>query len=71
MSLALLLLHSAFNGPARACAVCFGKSDQVGLVTGITIGIFTLMGLTFAMIGGIFMTVRRIERARAAAEAAL
>jgi hypothetical protein len=65
MNLAALLLAGARD--AAACAVCFGKSDQVGLITGITIGIFTLMGLTFAMIGGIFMAVRRIERERAAA----
>jgi len=69
MSLVAALLSCAAVRDAAACAVCFGKSDNLGLVKGITIGIFALMGLTFAAMTGIFLTVRRIERGRAASEA--
>jgi hypothetical protein len=67
MSLAWVLLNS--SRAAQACAVCFGKSDNAGLIKGITLGIFVLLAFTFSMMGGIFMAVRRIEQDRAAAEA--
>jgi hypothetical protein len=69
MSLAFSLLASGALRTASACAVCFGKTDQVGLITGISIGIFVLIGLTFGAMTGIFLAVRRIEQGRAASEA--
>ena len=68
MKLATLLLLT-LPRTAGACAVCFGKSDQVGLIAGITWGIVVLLALTFSAVAGIFAVARRIERNRAAAEA--
>ncbi|MBI3551026.1 MAG: hypothetical protein HY077_00790 [Elusimicrobia bacterium] len=69
MNLVLSLLASVWCDPAQACAVCFGKTDQVGLIWGITLGIFALLTFTFSALTGIFLLGRRIERARSAVEA--
>ena len=61
----LLLLPS----PLHACAVCFGQSDNAGLLSGLSWGLFVLLGSTFFLIGGIALAVLRIEKNRAAREA--
>lgn len=62
---ALLLLPS----PLKACAVCFGQTDNAGLVSGLTWGIVVLLGATFLLIGWLVAAVWRIEKDREAREA--
>jgi hypothetical protein len=55
--------------PASACAVCFGRSaGQEGLISGLTWGLFILIGFTMLALGSIAVTIVRIEKARAAKE---
>ena len=51
-----------------ACAVCFGGTDNAGLASGLTWGLFVLLAFTFAILGALGLTVYRIERQRARAE---
>ena len=66
----MLLALMAWPRTAQACAVCFGKSDQIVLINGIVWGIVVLLSFTFVALAGIFAAARRIERNRAAAEGA-
>ncbi len=68
MKRAWALLLCAWPQAASACAVCFGKSDNIGLIKGITWGIVVLLAFTFSAITGIYLFVRRIENGRAASE---
>lgn len=49
--LALLALITA--APAAACEVCFGAAGDSGspLVSGARLGVFLLLGITFAVLG--------------------
>lgn len=42
----------ALPGSASACAVCFGGDDSA-MSRGLTLGIFALLGVVFAVLGGI------------------
>jgi uncharacterized ion transporter superfamily protein YfcC len=68
MKLAWTVLLTVLPQTADACAVCFGKSDNLGLIKGITWGIVVLLSFTFSAITGIYLFVRRIENERAASE---
>ena len=48
----------------QACAVCFGKTDNQGLVQGLTWGIAILIGATFFILTGIVRMVLKIEKQR-------
>ena len=50
----------------QACAVCFGKGNNADLSRAYSIGIFILMGFTFAILGTLGLTAYRIEARRAA-----
>ena len=54
---------------ASACGVCFGKSGQPGLASGLFWGISILLAFTFCILGALTMAVIRIEKSRTAAEA--
>ena len=67
LAAALLLLPRG----AAACAVCVGGADgQSGLSNGIWWGIMVLLVATMSMVGSIFWLLWRVEKRRAAAEAA-
>jgi uncharacterized ion transporter superfamily protein YfcC len=68
MKYAWTVLFAVLPQTAHACAVCFGKSDNLGLIQGITWGIVVLLAFTFSSITGIYLFVRRIENERAASE---
>lgn len=63
-------LGAWFPAPARACAVCFGKNDNPGLVSGLTWGIVILAGAAFLSLGAIVAAVVRMEKRKAEAEQA-
>ena len=64
-------LFSILESYAQACAVCFGKVDQPGLISGLTWGLFVLLGFTFFLVSAITITIMRIEKNRANHEAKL
>lgn len=70
LSAVIGLLLSARPPLAQACAVCFGKSGQEGLASGLFWGISILLAFTFCILGGLAAAVIRIEKSRAAADAA-
>jgi hypothetical protein len=49
----LALAASLAAAPAAACEVCFGAARDSGspLVTGARLGVFLLLGITFAVLG--------------------
>lgn len=49
---------------ARACATCFGRDAEAGLLAGLNWGIAILAGSTFLLVGGIVYGAWRIERRR-------
>lgn len=54
------------SSPLHACAVCFGKSDQPGLIQGLTWGLILLLAFTFLAVSGIALVALRIEKHRPA-----
>ena len=69
---ALLALVELLPGPVRACAVCFTRtSDNTKLIRGLIWGGAVLVGSVFCLVGAIVAALARIERDRAAREAAL
>ena len=59
----LLASKSAF-----ACAVCFGKNDNPGLVLGLGWGIAILVGATGLCLAGLAAMVAKIEKTKAKAD---
>ena len=57
------------SSPLYACAVCFGGTDNAGLVSGLNWGIFILMGFTFSILAALMFAVYKIEQGRARTEA--
>lgn len=53
---------------ASACAVCFGSNEA--LASGLNWGIGILLSFTCLTVGGITWAVVKVEKSRAAAEAA-
>ena len=66
MSLQALLLLPAAR--AYSCAVCFGKGDNPGLVSGLTWGLFILIGATFVSVAWLTAAMVRMEKRKAAAD---
>ena len=58
----------ALAGPARACAVCFGRGDNAGLISGLTWGIVILVGATFLSLGGLVAAVVQMEKRKLQAD---
>lgn len=51
---ATLLVAALSAVPAAACEVCFGAQDNGSpLVTGARLGVFLLLGITVAVLGGL------------------
>ena len=50
--LGIVLAFVAFSPSLHACAACFGKSDS-DLAKGMNMGIFVLLGVIIAVLGGI------------------
>lgn len=67
MKLAALLL--LVPSSLRACAVCFGQTDNAGLVSGLTWGLVMLLVPTFGLIAWLVAAVYKIEKNREAKEA--
>jgi hypothetical protein len=54
-----------------ACAVCFGKNDNPGLVAGLTWGIAILVGATFLSVAWLAAAIIEAEKKKEAADALL
>lgn len=63
-------LARALSPAASACAVCFGANDYAGLKNGLTWGLVILLSSVFGCVLTLCYGVIRMERRKAAADAA-
>lgn len=66
----LAALARAFASAATACAVCYGANDYSGLKDGLSWGLLILLTATFSIVITLGWAVVRMERRKAAADAA-
>lgn len=64
------VLARALGSAASACSVCFGANDYGGLKDGLTWGLIVLLSATFAIVLTLIYAVIRMEKRKAAADAA-
>lgn len=52
-------------GALQACAVCFGKTDNLNLGKAFNWGILILLAFTFSILAVLILTMYKIEKRRA------
>lgn len=62
----LLALSWAAPPPLKACAVCFGQTDNPDIGRAYSWGLLLMMAFTFALLATIVLAVCRLEAARKA-----